>query len=134
MAKWERYGYHDVDVVIKREDASPGRDIKYEAMIQRGIYGAARSLQLTSVPQVFHLIDQEDDKRWHDLLPVLPAGLGKCRTMIAERITSVSRQAQLLLVEKYNRTPTRDRYIQALSNGRYAPLPSSPLSWPETNL
>ncbi|EFZ03555.2 zinc finger domain protein [Metarhizium robertsii] len=119
MAMLHRHRHHSVGVVIKREHAGPGRYLKNEATLQRQIFTTAWSLQFTSVPQCFDLVHHEDDERWRDLLLILPAGQGKCTTMIAERITAVSRQAQMLLVKKYNWTPTRHRLMQTLESNAY---------------
>ncbi|KJK80740.1 hypothetical protein H634G_03889 [Metarhizium anisopliae BRIP 53293] len=105
----------NVDMIIKREDASPGRDIKNETLVQSQAFRAASTLQLTSIPQCFGLV-ASDDKRWQQLLPLLPSGLKACRAMIAEKINPVSTQAQLLLIDKYCPAPHREalrRSIQA---------------------
>ncbi|KID93705.1 hypothetical protein MAJ_10345, partial [Metarhizium majus ARSEF 297] len=97
----------DVDMIIKREDASPGRDIKNETVVQSQAFRAASTLQWTSIPQCFGLV-KNDDQRWQQLLTFLPDGFKACRAMIAEKINPVSKQAQLLLIDKYSPVSHRE--------------------------
>ncbi|KAG8407227.1 hypothetical protein J3458_020717 [Metarhizium acridum] len=103
----------DIDMIIKREDASPGRDIKNETLVQSQVFPAESSLQLTSIPQCFGLMET-DDKRWQQILPLLLAGFKECRAMIAEKINPVSTRAQLLLVDKYSPVSHREVFRRSI--------------------
>ena len=89
-------GLHSsTSIVIKREDASPGRDIKNEVSVQSQVNRAKHSRIL--VPVCFGLMYSHDE-RWNQLLPLLPHNFTGCRAMISEKIKPVSRQAQRLIV------------------------------------
>ncbi|KAG5914392.1 hypothetical protein E4U42_000516 [Claviceps africana] len=81
----------NVGVVIKRENAGPGRDIENEGSVQSQVfaYAAGGLLQQSLVPQCFGLMSRLDE-RWNRLLPLLSAGLERCRAMVAEKIGCVS--------------------------------------------
>ncbi|KAF7550476.1 hypothetical protein G7046_g8007 [Stylonectria norvegica] len=89
----------DLHLVVKREDASPGRDIKNEALVQ-SLICATTNLSRLSVPRYVGFVEN-DHRIWEGILPLLPVGFQRCRAMISEKIPSVSVQGKQLLVDKY---------------------------------
>ncbi|KAG6012143.1 hypothetical protein E4U54_007701 [Claviceps lovelessii] len=107
------------NVVIKREDASPGRDITNEVSVQSQVFACAAAglLQQALVPQCFGFMSSLDE-RWNQLLPLLPAGFEGCRAMIAEKIEPVSSQAQLNLIDEYGPEQHRQQLRESLRDGK----------------
>ncbi|KAI9170692.1 hypothetical protein HJFPF1_00162 [Paramyrothecium foliicola] len=101
-------------IVLKREDASPGRDIKNEHFVQLQV--CAIPLSRVSVPRCLGFMDSQDD-RWERLLPSFPDGYTECRAMISEKIEPVSIKAQKLLVERYGPGETQGDVDKFLPNG-----------------
>ncbi|GAB0133799.1 hypothetical protein EsDP_00002195 [Epichloe bromicola] len=101
--------------VVKREDASPGRDIRNEVSVQSQVSACATGgmLPRVLVPKCFGFMSSLDE-RWTQLLPLLPAGFDGCRAMIAEKIEPVSTPAQLLLIDRYGPEEHRDELRESL--------------------
>ncbi|KAK2591960.1 hypothetical protein QQS21_010332 [Conoideocrella luteorostrata] len=104
-----------IPIVIKREDASPGRDIENEVLVQSQI--CAERLSSTLIPRCLGLVDSQD-KRWDQILPLLPQGSERCRAMISEKIGTLSIQAQALLVDMYSPEANRDMLKRDLYSGK----------------
>ncbi|KAG5980710.1 hypothetical protein E4U55_003735 [Claviceps digitariae] len=107
------------NVVIKREDASPGRDISNEVSVQSQVFACTASglLQQALVPQCFGFMSSFDE-RWKQLLPLLPGKFEGCRAMTAEKIGPVSSKAQLLLIDEYGPETHREQLRESVRDGK----------------
>lgn len=99
--------------VLKREDASPGRDIKNEVIVQSQVF--ATTLSRSSVPQCLGLMDIEDE-RWSQILPRLPRGYERCRAMVSEKIDPVSLYAQRDLINRYGPEEKHDELLKSIAS------------------
>ncbi|KAM4062221.1 zinc finger domain-containing protein [Hirsutella rhossiliensis] len=93
------------DVVLKREDGSPGRSLPNEHVVHLHLVKALRGLQPdlapVNVPLCYGFLRASHVDVWASILPSLHPGYTPCNALFSERIPPMAKIVRQLLIDKY---------------------------------